>query len=121
MAVVLFVWYPMVALLLRPWIHLPLLPFGKRRKWLSTLHQLRPAAFVLVGGILFWGWPCFAGLALFDYVSGRYWRAQSVLKLPTHGLLWSFLICSVAGVGYGCIMRALTAPRNDDQMTMRPR
>jgi hypothetical protein len=116
-AVVVLVWYPFLAVMLRHWIHLPLLPFRKGTQ--TALRSLGPVPYVLIGGILLWGWPCFAGIALSDYLNRRYWEAQHLGGLPTHGLLWSFLIWSATGVGYGLTMWKLQAPRDDDKMIAR--
>jgi hypothetical protein len=63
----------------------------------AVLNQLKPWKRILVEGVLQWGWTCFLGSTLFDYLSYRYW-GEGNRMLSTQRLLASLLMWSLAGI-----------------------
>jgi len=49
-----------------------------------------------------WGWACFFGITLFDYISNRYF---GVPRIPLYEILGRLLVWSLVGIWFGWMMR----------------
>lgn len=96
------IWFPFLAVILRPWVRV--FPFDKGNKLVPALSDLTRAKFILIAGVLQWGWACFLGIALFDYLSYKYWGGAGRLLSPQR-LLASFVTWSLAGIFFGWMTR----------------
>jgi hypothetical protein len=101
--IVWIVWTTFLSIILRPWLRLPLLPWSQKQ-WTVASQQLKPTSYVLLVGVFQWGWTCFFGITLFDYLGNRYFD-EPVSKLSLPRILVSLLIWSLAGIGFGWGMR----------------
>jgi hypothetical protein len=70
----------------------------------AAIQQLTSRNYILLVGVLQWGWPCFLGLTLFDYLSARYW-GERTLDLTPLRLLGTFVTWSLIGVWFGWMQR----------------
>jgi hypothetical protein len=84
------VWWTFLAIILRPWVRLPLLAFWNKQETAAVLRQLKPRGYILLVGFQ-WSWACFFGTTLFDYVSNRYFGGR-VPRLSLPETLESLLI-----------------------------
>jgi hypothetical protein len=97
------VWWTFLAIILRPWVRLPLLAFWNKQETAAVLRQLKPRGYILLVGFQ-WSWACFFGTTLFDYVSNRYFGGR-VPRLSLPETLESLLIWSLGGIWFGWTMR----------------
>ena len=102
-AVVTIVWDTFLAIILRPWIQLPLLGWN-RKEGKIALDSLNAKNYILLVGVLQWGWACFLGFTLFDYLSAHYWGEYTIEVTPLR-LLRALLVWSLVGIGFGWMQR----------------
>ena len=101
--VVSIVWDTFLAIVLRPWIRLPLLAWN-RKEGKIALDQLSTKSYIVLVGVLQWGWACFLGFTFFDYLSSRYW-GEHTLELTPLRLLGALLTWSLVGIWFGWMQR----------------
>jgi hypothetical protein len=96
-------WTTVLAVMLRPWLRLPLLPWkGKERN--AVIRELKPASYILLVGVFGWGWTCFFATILFDYLSRRYFGERALASSPSEAL-GRLLIYSLVGIWFGWTMK----------------
>ncbi len=103
--IVCVVWFPLLALILRPWVLV--FPFSNKMGTTPELPHVSRTKYILVAGVLQWGWACFMGNTLRDYLGFRYWGETSG-ALSAQRLFVSFIIWSVAGISFGWMMGNLS-------------
>jgi len=101
--VVVITWSALLAVILRPWIRLPILWWNRQERKVA-LQQLTSKKYIFLVGVCQWGWGCFLGLTLFDYLRARY-GGERTLDLTPLRLLGTFVTWSLAGIWYGWMQR----------------
>jgi len=96
------IWFPVLSLIVHPWVRV--VPFDKGKETVPALSDLSRAKYILVAGVLQWGWACFLGNALFDYLAYRYWGGTARMLSPQR-LFVSFVTWSLAGIFFGWMTR----------------
>ena len=78
---------------------------GKGRSSINevVLRTLGKQKFVLIEGVLLWGWPCFAAIEIYDYIAHKYLGAP-FRNLGPGFLLMGLLIWSASGYCFGLWM-----------------
>jgi len=101
--IVAIIWNILLVVILRPWIRLPILRWN-RDEGKAALKRLTPKKYIFLVGVCQWGWGCFLGLTLFDYLSARYW-GEPARDLPPLRLLGTFVTWSLVGIWFGWMQR----------------
>lgn len=101
------VWNAFLAIVLRPWIRLPLFPILNWIKAVNSVRQLGATGYVLVVGVLWWGWTLGGGFVLFEYLRHTYHLDNEQLSFKVsvgiEGVLMALVLWSLTGLIFGYI------------------
>lgn len=96
-----------VSMAARPWIRLPLFPLFNLKASQEAYRGLSRGAYAVVVGVFGWGWTCFFGITLSDYLDHRLLR--ETVRVPSlSAAVVGLVVWSVAGAGFGYAMRGPT-------------
>jgi len=90
----------LLAMVTRPWIRLPVFPLLNIKAAREAFRGLSPRVYVVVVGVIGWGWTCFGGITLWEYLRFHYW-GLSASRFSVFGVIWGFFVWSAAGIWFG--------------------